>query len=192
MYTSAKVIIAVLILLSVSPSLADSLWVPNSTSLCADSKAKQVGDLVTVIIVESTVSSQQTSTDYNKSLDHSNKQGVGPLMNLIPDLGFSSQQKGSAGGATSMTNKFITKITATVTKVLPNGNLVVTAQRSVLTSGEKQEATLTGTVRPQDVAPDNTVLSTYLADVDLKYTGKGPAGDRQKEGVVSKILKFIF
>lgn len=187
-----KVLALIVILASACVASADSLWTPNSTGFFADLKAKRAGDLVTVIIVESTISTQSTSTDYSKDFDHSSKQGVGPLINLLPNLGFNSAQKGSASGATTMNNKFATKLTATVTEVLPNGNLVLTAQRLVVTNAEKQEATLTATVRPQDIASDNTVLSTYLAEVNLKYTGKGPGGDRQKEGLVSKLLKYIF
>lgn len=192
MHKSVKVFTSILILVLASMAMGDSLWLPTSTCMFADSKAKRVGDLVTVIIMESTVSTQSTSSDFSKDVNHSNKQGFGPLLNIVPELGFSSTQKGAAGGATTMSNKFLTKLTASVTEVLPNGNLVITAQRSVITNAEKQDAALTAVVRPQDIASDNTVLSTFLADVKLKYTGKGPAGDRQKEGVVTKVLKYIF
>jgi flagellar L-ring protein FlgH len=182
----------ILVVGAIAPVSADPLWTPNATSLCADTKAQRVGDLVTIIIAESTSSSQKTSSDFDKSVDHSNAAGIGPFLKAIPPISYNSTQKGSSGGATMMTNQLITKLTATVTEVLPNGNLKLSAVRSVVTNAEKQDITLTGTVRAIDVGSDNTVLSTYVADVEIKYTGKGPAGDRQKEGFLSKLLKFLF
>jgi flagellar L-ring protein precursor FlgH len=183
---------AILILLCGLPLLADSLWAPTSNGLFADVKARQVGDLVTIIVVEEASSSLTATSDFDKSLQHSSQAGVGPLLSLVPEFSFSSSQKGASGGATTMTSKLDAKLTAAVTKVLPNGNLEIKGQRAMITNREKQEMTLTGTVRPQDIATDNTVLSTYLSDVEVKCTGKGPAGDRQKEGIISKLIKFIF
>ena len=192
MYRFAKKVAVILILLASSSLSADSLWTEKSGSAFTDVKAKQVGDLVTIVVVEGSASSLKASTDYDKSFEHSNNAGVGPFLKLVPELNFSSSQKGAAGGETTLTSKLVTKVTAAVTQVMPNGNLQVRAQRSVVTNSEQQDIILTGVVRPQDIGTDNSVLSTYLSDVQIKYTGKGPAGDRQKEGIISKILKFIF
>jgi flagellar L-ring protein precursor FlgH len=186
-----SIYIAAIMLLAVS-ACANSLWTPASGGLFADLKAHQVGDVVTVLVVESSASSQKASTDYDKKFDHGNDVGVGTLLKNVPGFDFTSAQKGSASGTTSSTSNFTAKITATVTKVLPNGNLTIEATRSVATNSEKQEIKLTGVVRPQDIAPDNTVLSTYLANAQIQSTGKGPIGDRQKEGIISKLLKFLF
>lgn len=177
--------------LMTSATYAASLWTPTG-SMFVDLKAHQVGDVVTVLVVESSSTSQKASTDYSKSLDHKNSAGIGPLIANIPPLSFGSDQKGSAGGSTSRSTNFTAKITATVTKVLPNGNMVIEASRSISTNSENQQIKLTGTVRQQDIAPDNTVLSTYLADAKIESNGKGPIGDRQKEGIISKLLRFLF
>jgi len=179
-------------LLIASSAIADSLWTPKSTSLCADAKARQVGDIVTILVVESTASVQKASTGFDKKLSHKNDAGIGTLLKNLPEFQVSSSQKGSASGSTSRISNFVAKITATVVKALPNGNLVLEGKRTVSTNRERQEITLTGTVRQQDIAPDNTVLSTYLADAEIKSTGKGPVGDRQKEGIISKLIKFLF
>jgi len=180
------------ILLAASSATADSLWTSASNGLFADVKARQVGDTVTILIVESSISTQKASTGFDKKLEHSNDAGLGFLLKNLPEFGISSSQKGSASGATSRTSTFVAKITATVVKVLPNGNLVLEGVRSISTNSEKQDIKLTGTVRPQDITPDNTVLSTYLADAEVKSTGRGPIGDRQKEGIISRLIKFLF
>jgi len=192
LYRYAGAFAVFLILLPTMPSPAESLWAAKSDSMFTDVKAKRVGDLVTIVIAEASSSSLKASTGYDKSLDHSNKAGIGPFLKLVPELGFSSSQKGAASGETTMTSKLVAKVTAKVTKVLENGNLEVQAERTVVTNDEKQDITLTGVVRPEDIGTDNTVLSSSLSDVQIKCTGKGPIGNRQKEGIISKILRFIF
>ncbi len=177
---------------TIAPAAAESLWQNESAGLFADHKARKVGDLVTIAVVEATSSSLSASSDFDKSLDHSNKAGVGPLLKLLPEFEVSSSQSGSAGGKTTMTNKLISTLTATVIEVLPSGALKVCAQRTITTNGEKQEMSLTGTVRCEDIDPSNTVQSTLLSNVSITYTGKGPVGDRQKEGIISRLVRFLF
>jgi flagellar L-ring protein precursor FlgH len=186
------VISTILILAAVIPASADSLWTPSSTSMFVDLKAKHVGDLLTVVISEGSTSSLSTSSGFDKSVNHSNDAGIGPFLKLLPELGFKSDQKGSANGSSTMTSKIVANVTAKVTKVLPNGNLEIEAHRTLITNADKQEIVLTGTVRPEDIGADNTILSTYVADVVVKNDSKGPAGDRQKEGLITKLIKYIF
>jgi flagellar L-ring protein precursor FlgH len=185
-------ITALMLALVIAPLAAESLWTPGSRNLCVDLRPSQVGDLVTVLIIEGASSSQEASTDLSKSTDHSNGAGLGPFIQLIPEVAFNSGQTSSSAGQSTMSNKFATRLAATVTKVMPNGNLQIQAVRSLNMNGEKQEVTLTGIVRPQDIASDNTVLSTSLADVAINYIGKGPSGRRQQEGVITKILSYLF
>ncbi len=189
----AKAIAAILILIAIAPASAESLWSTSSKSIFEDQKARRAGDLLTIVIIEESSSSLAESSDYAKAFEHNNAAGVGPFpINLLPDINFKSAQKGTANGSNTVTSSFATKVTATVIDVLPNGNLVVQASRVVITNGEKQDIVLTGVVRPQDVNQDNSVLSTYLADVVIKFNGKGPIGDRQKEGFFSKLLRYVF
>ncbi len=192
MFRFALVLTIILILICTGAALSDSLWTISSPSLFADIKAKQVGDLVTVVISEGAESSLKASTDLSKDLDHSNQAGVGPFVKLLPEIAVKSGQKSSASGQTTIASKLAATVTAKVIQVLPNGNLQIQAQRMLETNSEKQEITLTGTVRPQDIGSDNTVLSTYVSDIVVKYSGKGAIGDRQKEGLLTKIVKYIF
>lgn len=191
MKKSIILLIAIVLILPVS-LFADSLWTKDSKSMIEDTKASKEGDLVTILIVESSSSSQQTSKDFDKKLDHKNAAGAGPVVSLLPEIGISSSQKGSSGGSASRTNNFKAKLTAKIIKVEENGNLELEGTRMIETNGEKEEMKFTGTVRPQDIQPDNTVASTFIADAKIQVTGKGAIGDRQKEGVISKIIKFLF
>ncbi len=185
-------ILAVAVALAAVPAASDSLWSPICKNLCTDLRPCQVGDLVTVLIVEESVSSQEASSDLSKTTDHSNGAGVGPFLELIPELAYNAGQTSSAAGQSTMSSRFLTRLAATVSRVMPNGNLEIEAQRNLTMNGEKQGVTLRGIVRPQDIASDNTVLSTSLADVMIDYIGKGPNGRRQQEGIITKILSFVF
>ncbi|MHB0912630.1 MAG: flagellar basal body L-ring protein FlgH [Armatimonadota bacterium] len=181
-----------IIILVAAAACADSLWTPTSTAMFSEKKACRVGDIVTILIEEAASSSQDASTEFSKDVTHENGIGPGPLAQFLPDLQFDSSQSGGAKGSTSRTAQLSAKLTATVTSVLPNGNLVLEGTRSVKTNSENQEIKLSGTVRQEDVTQDNTVLSTYLADAKIECMGKGPIGDRQKEGIISKLLKLLF
>lgn len=184
---------AVIVLLASSQAMADSLWTEDSaTSLFADRKAAKVGDIVTVLIMEGATSTQKASSGFDKDVEHSNSAGLGPLLKLLPEFGFSSSQSGSASGQTTMSNQLITRLSATVVKKQENGNLEIEGSRVLETNGEKQEISFSATVRPEDIGTDNTVTSTNLADVQIHYAGKGPIGDRQRAGIVTKLIKWLF
>lgn len=183
----------ILILLAVSAACAESLWQPEKArSMYADRRAHKVGDIVTIVIVESAVSSQQASTDAKKDSKIQAGPGVGPLVDSIPLFKYSGGDSIKASGASTRTSKFVAKMTATVTKVLDNGNLEIQGSRLVQTNKDKEEMKLTGTIRPSDIEPGNTILSTYIADAKITHVGSGPVGSRQKEGLVSKILRILF
>ncbi len=171
----------------------ESLWNSSSTaSVFADKRAAKVGDILTIIIVEQALSSQQASTDTKKESEIETGPGIGPLLKKIPLFKYSGGDAMKASGSTTRQSRFLAKMTAVVTKVQENGNLEVQGTRFVQTNSEKEEITLTGIVRPQDVESDNTVLSIYVANAKITYVGSGPIGSRQKEGLISKIFRILF
>jgi flagellar L-ring protein precursor FlgH len=83
-------------------------------------------------------------------------------------------------------------IGCTVVEVLPNGNLVIRGSREIEVNGETQYIVLEGVVRPVDVASDNTVKSTQIADAKIYYTGRGVLTDKQKPGWLARLLDHIW
>jgi flagellar L-ring protein precursor FlgH len=188
---SNLLIVISLMILGVCAS-ADSLWTPASKSMISDPKAHQVGDTITVTVTEATSTEQKTSSNFSKSLTHNNSAGVGPVVKLLPQLGVNSSQSGAAAGDTSKTMTFTATVTTQVVKVLPNGNLQIEGTHHVETNQEKQDISISGIARPEDIDSNNNIASTSLANFEVKCTGKGAIGDRQKEGVLSKLLKYLF
>jgi flagellar L-ring protein precursor FlgH len=184
------------------PARADSLFPGSSTdvsrntaaaaSLFSDTKARRVGDTLTIVINESASASSQASTKTSKNESLNYGPGFGPLLFNIKNFGVSGGINSTASGSTSRTDSLTASIAVAVVQVLPNGNLVIQGKRRVGMNAETQEITLTGVVRPQDIAYDNTVPSPLVADAQIKYGGRGPVGDKQHDGIISRLFKFLF
>lgn len=174
-------------------SCAESLWQASSqNSLYADRKASKVGDILTVLIVESASSSSSASTDAKKDTKTEVGPGAGPIIKNIPALSYEGGDQIKASGSTTRTSKFVAKMTVTVKRITENGNLEIEGTRVVQTNRDKEEIKLTGIVRPEDITPDNCVYSTAIANAQITHTGTGPVSSRQKEGIVTKLLRILF
>ncbi|MCS6949727.1 MAG: flagellar basal body L-ring protein FlgH [bacterium] len=184
--------IAIVILSLCGGLAADSLWKDGTRSLYADRKAIREGDVLTVLIFESTTASSRADTKTAKSESASTKPGVGPLLSLLPEWSVSGKTGSQASGSTTRSGTLVGKISVVVKEVLPNGNLRVEGTRTIGVNGEKEKIVLTGIVRPEDVSPENTVPSTAIAQAEIHYEGKGPVGNKQREGLLTKLLKWLF
>lgn len=185
--------IILIVIFSAGCAFGESLWPEKKTdSDCADKKAHKVGDIVTIVIAESSTSAQQASTDAKKESELKAGPGVGPLLEKLPLFEYEGGDSMKASGQTSRSSKFTARISAKVTKVQENGNLEIEGVKFVQTNTDKEEIKLTGVIRPNDIAPDNTVLSTYIADARITNTGSGPVSSRQKEGLISRLFRILF
>ena len=170
---------------------ADSLWNDTSRSLYSDPKARVVGDLLTVIInTNSAVSSQaQHVTSKNMSVDAS--AGTG-LLKFFPAMGAKAGRDTNGSGSLSASTQFLDQLTVVVKETLPNGNLRVEGQRTLTLEKDETIITFSGIVRPQDVAPDNTVLSSSIAEQHLTTKGHGPIAEKQRPGWLSRFLSWLW
>jgi flagellar L-ring protein precursor FlgH len=120
--------------------------------------------------------------------------GTGLFDRLFKQLNFSATQSrsGNGSGQTTRTGTLTTTLSVVVKDVLPNGTLRVEGTRIVGVNRETQRVTFSGLVRPEDVTADNSVASTPVASVEVRYDGKGIVGDTQRPGILSRIFKFLF
>jgi flagellar L-ring protein precursor FlgH len=182
-----------------------SLWVPGSKQFFKDSRAHQVGDLVTVVVSENASASSSGKTAEAKS--HTQQAGIlglpwisGHLLERGIPLGAtdlantSSNRSFSGSGATNRTDTLTANIAAVVTQVMPNGLLVIQGQREVMMNYEKQKMMLTGIIRPEDISSANTIASSQVAEARISYTGDGTVDENQtaQYGVrwLDKVLPF--
>jgi flagellar L-ring protein precursor FlgH len=182
-----------LVLSPMTSAFAASLWSDETqnTSLFRDRKAQAVGDILTIIINESSNASRTGSASNSKSASADAAAGVG-VFKFIGDASVSSSDSFKAQGSLNNTNKVTGRITVQVIEVKPNGNLLVSGTQTIKQNGEEQRITVTGSVRPDDVTPDNTVLSSNVAEAQIKIDGKGPINSKQKQGILTQIFNFLF
>ncbi|WP_199553746.1 flagellar basal body L-ring protein FlgH [Sandaracinobacteroides hominis] len=158
-----------------------------------DRKARYVGDILTILLVErlqaEKSTSQDASRDAQRSLDLPDAQPFSSIPEGLFSGGTSSSFKGT--GSTRQANRLSGEITVTVVQVLPNGALMVAGDRRItLTRGEEQ-AQITGIVRPEDISPENRVLSTRVADARLRYSGTGEIAAQSRQGWLSRFFDRI-
>jgi flagellar L-ring protein precursor FlgH len=107
------------------------------------------------------------------------------------DFGISGKEDVQGGGRSVRSGDLTGHITVRVAEVIPNGNLVINGNRIITVNDEKQVMEITGIVRPEDVTADNTVLSTLIADAQIKYTGKGAIAEKSHLGLLSRLLSML-
>ncbi len=110
------------------------------------------------------------------------------------DLGLdmSAQKAFEGDGRAERSDTLRTRLAAEIVEIKPNGNLVVEARSRVAKSREKTLITLSGTVRPQDVAPDNSVFSYNIANVDINYETSGPISGANERGWLLRLLDKVW
>lgn len=172
---------------------AESLWVDNSpaANLFTDHRAHAVGDIVTIIISEASSASRSGNTTNSKSASTNVDAGSG-LFTFINPVSASSDDSFSAKGNISNTNTVSGRLTVKIIEVKPNGQMVVQGTQSIKQNSDTQKITITGIIRPEDVASDNTILSSKVADAQLKIEGKGPISRKQRQGILTQVFDLIF
>lgn len=166
-------------------------------SWTADRRELVVGDIITILVDESTLASAHTDNKASSSRSNDASVGLGGSSggkdlgggNLA--FGTETNAKSARQGGATRQNSFISEMSVRVTAVDPAGRLEVRGSKTVTIDKSVQEITLTGWVRPEDVSSYNTVASARLADAELVYSGKGDL-DKPRKGIVSRILGILW
>jgi flagellar L-ring protein precursor FlgH len=179
-----------------------SLYSEASAQFLEDTRAVRVGDVVVVRIDEQANASGTANTKLNKSTNRD--VGVNALLGLMPalkkahpdidpekliSLAASSDFQGD--GATSRKGQLTGSIAVRVTQQMPNGDLFVEGTKVVMINHEEIHLYISGLVRRADIASDNSVVSSRIADAQVEFTGRGDVADQTDRGWLTKILDFI-
>ena len=166
----------------------------GSFDLFMDLRARAVGDILTIMLVERTNASKESSTSTAKgaSVDtgipiFAGRPVTSNGTNILNNE-FASDSSFNGQADSSQSNRLDGSITVTVAEWLPNGNLLVRGEK-LLTLNQGQEfIRLQGIVRPVDIGPQNTVSSTKLADAKISYSGKGNLADSNRAGWLARFF----
>lgn len=164
-----------------------------SIALFEDRRATRVGDIISVILSERTQSSKTADTEITKesaiSFDAGTVLGVAPTLgdyNLQTEVNQDRELTGEA--SSDQSNSLSGSIAVTVSEILPNGLLVVRGEKWMTFNRGEEYIRIRGLIRPEDVQPDNTILSTRLADARITYSGTGDLADANKQGWGSRFF----
>lgn len=173
----------------------------GGSALFADFKACNVGDIITIIIAESSSASETSKVDTQKShnLDFALTHlfGAGKLLfgkddgQELTRAKFSGENQFGGQAQTTNSGKLTAQMSATVKEVMTNGNLLIEGRRAIFYNKEKKNIVVSGIIRPQDVTSENTVLSTYVADASIVFEGQGEVNNQSQPGILSKLLGWI-
>jgi flagellar L-ring protein precursor FlgH len=180
-----------------------SLWHTgnNGNLYFGDHRARAIGDLVTIKIVEISQASEKATTDTGRTSDIEAGipnffayPGANPSANINPAqlIRANTRNTFAGSGETTRSGTVTATVSAKVVEVFPNGNLAVEGKREIHVNNEKKEILLQGIVRPKDIGSDNSVLSTQVADAKIMLTGIGVVGEKQRPGWLTRIFDGIW
>ena len=176
----------------------------SGLDLYGDSRAKKVGDIVLVRIVETSKAAKEANTKTERESTVTG--GVSSLFGLetwladknsrfspsLTELRAKLTNDFEGKGKTDRKSNMLATISARVTDITTDGNLNIRGYQEVKVNNETQHIILSGIIRPQDVAQDNSVLSTHLADARIEYSGQGALGDKQQPGWLARALDSVW
>ena len=154
--------------------------------LFGDRKAYQAGDLITILLRERTNAVKEatgtvdrtSANDALSPLQLARLGTAGGLLSTDSALGSSISSDGS--GSATQSNQLGGDITVSVVNVLPNGNLVIRGEKLITLNHGDEYVQVSGVIRPDDIQPDNTILSKRIANAQITYSGSGQLNDATK------------
>lgn len=162
-------------------------------TLAEDRRARRVGDLLTIRLVERIQAEKSVDQAGNRNSQRSLDLPDAVPFNRIDEglFGSGSQSSFTGTGSASQANRLTGEFTVTVVRVLPNGAMMVAGDRRIrLVRGEEQMQ-LTGIVRLEDIGPDNRILSTRVADARLRFTGTGEVANQARQGWLDRFFAAV-
>lgn len=178
-----------------TPQEQGSLWVEGrAVGYYADIKARRVGDIITVKIVESSRAKKDASTRLDRDSEISGSLAGQDMISVLKEAkaGVKFKKDFNGRGSTSRSDSLTATVTAFVTEVFPNGNMKIEGTREIKLNNETQYIHLSGIIRPDDILTDNTVLSSNIADTMIEYSGKGLLSEKQHNGWMARMLDYIW
>lgn len=165
--------------------------------LFSDRTARQVGDILTVVLQESTISRKSSNVGISKDSDTNIGEAsvLGRAVtaggyNLSANLGARREFSGEADADQS--NNLRGNISVTVVNVWPNGTLEIRGEKWMTLNRGDEYIRITGLVRPDDVQPNNQILSTHVANARITYAGSGALADSQSMGWLSRFFNSAY
>ncbi len=176
---------------------ANSLWRPGARAFFKDQRAKQVGDVMTVVVNIQNERAQLAATTKRsrasgENAEVSNFFGLTPPASANPAVGATADSTFSGTGSVDRSENISIRLAAVVLQILPNGNLAVAGRQEVRVNGDLRELQVAGVIRPEDIRSDNTISWDKIAEARISYGGRGTITDVQQPRYGQQIFDVIF
>lgn len=202
--------VGLLIAIPCAAALGDSLFtqqVAREGTLVSLKQAKfEKGDIITVLVRESIEAQTDANTNTKKESDvqsEANEEDNAFLVTpepdgfgittagKLPNWQFETENEQRTTGKTQRKNRLITTITCTVTEVYENGNIQLEGEKTVTVNREDSRIFVKGIARARDIAPDNTIDSTRIANAVVELKGRGPLWNNQRRGLITRFMDWF-
>ena len=184
--------------------MANSLWKPGASGFFKDQRASKVGDIITVKISAKDNALMENETEQNRD-DNKDSVGITSFLgyesyakDYLPDavdasdiINITSNREISGDGKIDRQEKINMTLAAIVTQVLPNGNLVIEGSQEIRVNYELRQMMVRGIIRRADIASDNTIESSKIAEMRVSYGGKGVISDVQQPRYGRQLIDII-
>ncbi|MBB4840146.1 MULTISPECIES: flagellar basal body L-ring protein FlgH [Sphingomonas] len=178
-----------------------SLFRTGAGALFRDQRANKTGDILTIKIKIADKADLGNNTSRTRGGSESG--GLGGLLGISPvkkllgadanaALETNSGSKYAGGGTTARSETINMTMAAIVTQVMPNGNLMIRGRQEVRVNFEMRELIVTGIIRPEDIARDNSISHSQIAEARVIYGGKGQLTDAQQARWGQQIYDALF
>ena len=188
---------------STSKDYAGSLWQQGSRHFFRDQRAARVGDIIRVTIkikdkaeLENESSRERTTTETLNApklfgLEDAIYGAIPGGQNPANLLSLSGNNSGQGKGSVEREEVIETQVAAIVTQKLPNGNMVIKGSQEIRVNFEVREVSVAGVIRPEDIASDNTIESSKIAQARISYGGRGQITDVQQPRWGNQVIDIL-
>jgi len=192
-------IVCVALLLCACSVGADSIWQRAhgaassgfGRSLFSDPRAAGVGDIVYVLVSEVTTATSTATTETDRESESDSASGTG-LLSFLPFFSWNNDESYKGSGTSNRQGTLTGRLTARLVEEIAPGVYRIEGTREVAVNEEKQTMHLTGTIRAIDISPTNTIQSDQIAAAVISYSGVGPIARRQKPGILTRLVDWLF
>ena len=179
-----------------------SIYSPRAMDLYADRRARKVGDILMVEIVETSNAAKEANTETKRT-----SSVAGDIDYLFRFADWMKLQESTPGAKTvqaSLSNNFkgegdtdqkstvTATISARVIDITIDGNLVIQGYRQIRINNDTQHIVLSGLIRPEDISPNNSIKSSLIADARIEMNGEGVIADKQQPGWLARGLDMVW
>lgn len=169
---------------------ADDLFASsNWNNIASDRKASAVGDILTVVIYQNAEARNAERNVTSKRSDLDASAGSSGMETDFGSLSMGSRFDGR--GEIQRSDSLVAQMSVSILDVLPNGEYIIGGKQEILVNGEKTVIEVRGRIREEDIAEDNRVLSTRIADAEINYNGFGFVSRNARPGILTYIFNFL-